>query len=84
MKFVLVLYVCSILSQSCDNGRIPSLEFQSHKECSLMGYKLAYMSVFEMEDRKVNIEKIAVKFECRQINVFEDLIVPKKKPKVGA
>jgi|TARA_R100001440_G_scaffold13633_2_gene23519 hypothetical protein len=48
-----------------------------------MGYKLAYMGVYEMEDKRVNIEKIAIKFECREVNVYEDLIIPKKKPKTG-
>jgi len=84
MKYVLVMYVCSILTQSCENGSIPSLEFQTHKDCSLMGYKLAYMGVYEMEDKRVNLEKIAIKFECREVNVYEDLIIPKKKPKTGA
>lgn len=76
-KFVLILYICSIVSNTCNNGFVPGLEFSNHYDCAEAGYSLASASLKELDKETVNKERIAIKFECRPVN----FVVPKPKPK---
>ena len=87
-KFVLVLYMCSVLSNNCPSSHYPGYSFNSHTECVDYGYRVAYgtfKNLEEMEDfEKEYIEnsKIVVKFECKEIEIPKQ-IIPKPKPKVA-
>jgi len=87
-KFVLVLYMCSVLSNNCPSSHYPGYSFNSHTECVDYGYRVAYgtfKNLEEMEDfEKEYIEnsKIVVKFECKEIEIPKP-IIPKPKPKVA-
>ena len=85
-KFILVLYMCSMLTNDCPSNHIPGYTFTNHTDCVQMGYRVAhntFMSLEEIEefDREyVETNKIVVKFECRAVEVPKP-IVPSEKPK---
>jgi len=79
MKFVLILYMCSLLSGTCNSGQIPGLEFNNHYDCARAGYDIAGASLKDLDKDLVNKERLAIKFECRAVNV---VTVPPKKPQV--
>jgi len=73
MKFILVLYMCSMLSNSCPSSTISGYQFESHYDCVNAGYAIAqntFRNLEEIEEyNKDYIEqsKIVVKFECREL-----------------
>ena len=86
-KFVIVLYMCSMLSNNCPSSHFPGYSFNSHSECVEYGYRLAYGTfknleeMEEMEKEYIENSRIVVKFECRPIEVPKP-IVPPPKPKL--
>ena len=86
-KFILVMYMCSMITNDCPSHHIPGFTFTSHYDCVQNGYKVAYntfkvLEELEEYDREyVEKNKIVVKFECRQIQVPKP-VIPKPKPKV--
>ena len=42
MKWILVLYVCSMASNECPNHSITGYQFNSYYDCVLNGYKVAH------------------------------------------
>jgi len=85
-KFILVLYMCSMLTNDCPSNHIPGHTFTNHRDCVQMGYRVAhntFMSLEEIEEfdkEYVETNKIVVKFECQAVEVPKP-IVPPKKPK---
>ena len=73
MKYILVLYMCSMLSNSCPSSTISGYQFKSHYDCVNAGYAIAqntFRNLEEIEEyNKDYIEqsKIVVKFECREL-----------------
>ena len=86
-KFVLVLYMCSMLSGKCPSSSVPGYSFNSHAECVEYGYRVAhgtFKSLEEVEEftnEYIENSKIVVKFECKEV------IIPNKnspkKPELG-
>lgn len=73
MKYILILHLCSIITQQCPESQITGLMFKSHYDCAVGGYAVALNS-FKMlkEDDyygldRVNNERIAIKFECKEM-----------------
>jgi hypothetical protein len=67
MKFVLILYVCSMTSGQCPGSSYMPYEFNSHYDCVLAGYELSYKNLKELDKDLVNKERLAIKFECKPI-----------------
>ena len=70
MKFILLLHVCSFLHAGvpvCTSTHIVPLEFQTYKECILQGYKSSHNTLKELYDEKIEKEKLAIKFECKEV-----------------
>jgi hypothetical protein len=53
---------------------IPGLTYGSHYDCALGGYKMAYKTFQVLKDDdyygldRINDEKIAIKFECKELD----------------
>lgn len=77
-KFVLILYLCSLNAMQCDNGMITGIEFNSHYDCAIAGYEMSATSMKEMDKDHVEKHKLAVKFECKPI----EIVLPQPKPQV--
>ena len=88
-KFVLILYMCSQLSGQCPSSAIPGYQFETHTACVEYGYRAAYSTFQNLEKNEpdtftkefIENSRIAVRFECKAIEVPKE-IVPPKKPKV--
>ena len=75
MKYILVLYMCSMLSNNCPTSTIAGYQFNTHYDCVNAGYAIAqstFRNLKELEewDREyLEQSKIVVKFECRELKV---------------
>ena len=73
MKYILVLYMCSMLSNNCPQSTIAGYQFNTHYDCVNAGYAVAqstFRNLKELEewDRQyLEQSKIVVKFECREV-----------------
>ena len=78
MKFILVLHLCSLLTQTCFESLHVNMQFNDHRSCALAGYEISGESLKQLNPDRVNQEQLAVKFECR--NVLNKPITPLPKP----
>ena len=72
MKFVLLLHVCSFLNTAlpvCTATHIVPLEFKTYKDCILQGYKSSHNTLKELYGDRIDDERLAIKFECREIGI---------------
>ena len=70
MKFILLLHFCSFLNAAlpvCTATHVVPLEFNSYKDCILQGYKSSHNTLKELYNDKIEENKLAIKFECRQV-----------------
>ena len=73
MKFILVLHLCSMLSNSCPSNTVAGYQFTNHYDCVNAGYGLAqqtFRSLEELEEFErdyIEREKLAIRFECKQL-----------------
>ena len=86
MKFMLVLHLCSVVAMQCSDSTYTGLMFKDHYSCALGGYRLGYDTFKRLEQDdyygldRINKEKIAIKFECKEVDT--KIIIPPKKPKI--
>ena len=75
MKFILILYMCSMTTGQCPNNTISGYQFNSYYDCVNAGYSIAqktFRDLKKLEDwdkPDFEKEKIVVKFECKEIKV---------------
>ena len=69
IKFALVLQMCFTLSQTCVQPIRYTDLFDTHKECSLAGYKNAYAIIESKPDYEVNKQRPMVTFWCLEEEV---------------
>ena len=67
MKFLLILHVCSLLNQACPGSMYPREIYDSHYDCAIAGYEEAQKALLTMPKDAVNQQKLAIKFECKEI-----------------
>ena len=73
MKYILILYMCSMNTGQCPNSTISGYQFSSHYDCVNAGYALAqstFRNLKEIEEWDldyINKNKIVVKFDCKQL-----------------
>tara|TARA_B100000029_G_C17273951_1_gene850888 strand:- start:51 stop:272 length:222 start_codon:yes stop_codon:yes gene_type:complete len=64
IKFVLMMQMCFTLTQTC-LPPIKSVElYDTHKDCSLAGYKNGYAIIESRPDYEVNKQKAMITFWC--------------------
>ena len=74
MKYLLILYMCSMTTGQCPNSSISGYQFNSHYDCVNAGYAIAqktYRNLKELEEwdtNYINDNKIVVKFECKELS----------------
>ena len=73
MKYMLILYMCSMITGQCPNQSIAGYQFTSHYDCVNAGYAIAQSTFRNLEEIEeynrdyIEQSKIVVKFECREI-----------------
>ena len=74
MKYVLILYMCSMVSNQCPSSTISGYQFNTYFDCVNAGYGVAqqtYNNLKELEDwdkQYINENKIVIRFECKEVN----------------
>ena len=74
MKYLLILYMCSMNTGQCPNSTISGYQFNSHYDCINAGYAIAqktYRNLKELEEwdtNYINDNKIVVRFECKELS----------------
>ena len=74
MKYILILYMCSTMTNLCPNSSISGYQFDSHYDCVDAGYSIAqstYRNLNKLEEWDkdyINQNKIVIKFECKEIS----------------
>lgn len=72
MKYILMLHVCSFLNSAtpvCTTTHVVPLEFSSYKDCILQGYKSSHNTLKELYGDRIEEEKLAIKFDCKEITI---------------
>ncbi len=71
MKYLLILYMCSMTTGQCPNSSVSGYQFNSHYDCINAGYAIAqktFRNLKEYEEfprETIEKDKIVVKFECK-------------------
>ena len=68
MKFILVMYVCSVVAEQCGNGIKDPIVYPTHKDYAIAGYTKSLEIITDMEDKDVNRNKLFFSFTCTQAN----------------
>tara|TARA_X000001388_G_C2127855_1_gene83844 strand:- start:188 stop:412 length:225 start_codon:yes stop_codon:yes gene_type:complete len=71
MKYVIILYLCSFAGAEplCTSQEILGYQYDNYNRCILEGYKHAYVNLNAMDDQEVIEKKLAIKFECKEVNI---------------
>jgi len=72
MKYILILYVCSFVNvnvPTCTSSHVVPLEFTNYKDCILQGYKSSHNTLKQLYGDRIEEEKLAIKFNCKEIGV---------------
>ena len=71
MKYVIILYLCSFINaqSTCYSEKIVSLEFNDYYDCILEGYKQSYSHLANLDKDRINKEKLAIRFQCKEIKL---------------
>ena len=70
MKYILILYVCSFLNDPiCTDSHVVPLEFLTYKDCILQGYKSSHNTLTELYGDRIEQEKLAIRFHCKELGV---------------
>ena len=73
MKFILVLYMCSMTTGQCPSNSITGYQFNSHYDCVNSGYAIAqktFRNLKELPEWDIpdfEEQKIVIKFKCQGI-----------------
>lgn len=69
MKYVLILYICTISPQPyCQQDQIINEKFTNYYDCITKGYLHSYNHLTKMYDKDaIEQEKLAIKFHCKDM-----------------
>jgi len=88
-KYLLIMYMCSMVSGQCPSSHVTGYSFESHAACVEQGYKVAHNTFRSLEDTEemereyIETARIVIRFDCQAVEVPKP-IIPPKKPKVNA
>ena len=72
MKFILIMQLCSALSNTCEEPYRPAIEFGTFYNCGISGYSIAGSTIKKLNVDKVNKDKLYVRFGCIEKNIEEE------------
>ena len=67
MKFVLILHICSFITLQCPVSSVSPYEFSNWHSCAVKGYEMSAVALQDLPKDRVNKEKLAIKFECKEL-----------------
>tara|TARA_R100001224_G_scaffold102754_1_gene75060 strand:- start:69 stop:281 length:213 start_codon:yes stop_codon:yes gene_type:complete len=69
MKIILILTMCSLTTYECMTPFEWPVKFDSAYDCSMVGFKASADKLIEIGKEEVDLHKISITFECREINI---------------
>lgn len=75
MKYILILYMCSMVSGECPTSTISGWQFENHYDCVNAGYGVSQQTFRNLEELEewsreyIEQQKIAIRFECKELKV---------------
>ena len=69
MKIILILTMCSLTTHECMTQFEWPVKFDSAYNCSMVGFKASVDKLIEIGKEEVDLHKISITFECREINI---------------
>ena len=75
MKYILILYMFSMVSGECPTSTISGWQFENHYDCVNAGYGVSQQTFRNLEDLEewsreyIEQQKIAIRFECKELKV---------------
>jgi len=69
MKYLLILYICSIPQPYCEQTQVINEKFATYYDCITKGYLHSYnylSSMYEIDE--INEQKLAIKFQCKDMS----------------
>ena len=67
MKFILVIYVCSFLENTCKDPVELNLQFNTWKECAMAALDTSQKYLDLQDEATINKYRLATKFSCEEI-----------------
>lgn len=67
MKFIAVIFICSLLDETCFDKHIPAIEFTSYENCMLASNYLAWQILDQNYKNQLLEKKIFTKNLCYEI-----------------
>ena len=73
MKYLLVLYMCSMTTGQCPSSQIAGYQFNTHYDCVNSGYAIAqqtFRNLKELPEWDIpdfEKQKIVIKFDCKEV-----------------
>ena len=69
MKYIIILYLCSFANTEpvCHSEKMVGIQHADYQSCILKGYEHAHSILSKMDKDKINEEKLAIKFTCKEI-----------------
>jgi len=68
IKFILILHLCSSLTGKCLETQTVA-QHDDYYSCVKNGYVRAYTSLDTLDKEVVNQQKLAIRFECKELKV---------------
>jgi|TARA_R110002167_G_scaffold277219_1_gene483145 hypothetical protein len=72
MKFVLIMQLCSALTNTCQEPYKPTIQFGTFYDCGIGGYSIAGSTIKKMDRELVEKDKLYVRFGCIEQNLEEE------------
>ena len=69
MKYIIILYLCSFANTEpvCYSEKMVGLQHGDYQSCILKGYEHSHYVLSKMDKDKINKEKLAIRFSCKEI-----------------
>jgi len=73
VKYIIVLYMCSMINNTCPSSTVAGYQFNNHFDCVNAGYSIAQstfanlQNMEEFEREVIEKQKLVIKFECKEI-----------------
>jgi len=72
MKYILIMQLCSALTNPCQEAYKPSIQFGTFYDCGISGYSIAGSTIKKMNKELVEKDKLYVRFGCIEQNLKEE------------
>ena len=63
------MHLCSQITGNCFSTKLGGSEYDDHYSCVRDGYLQSYKSLEALTVEEINLSKLAVRFECKELKI---------------